>query len=315
MQKELQTLKEKLKDIQSQVGAALTIIDEAEQVFSRLRLEGGKLSEEKSSFLEFIKNEVSPNKEEDKARILEFVKSHKASGCSESHFSAVATYLFNPGDHDYVESLLKEMVENRQIVYCDEYISINEERVASCDGGSIVDAADGQLIHQICNAAASDISNSTDSSFKRLTSEDILKYLQKKAQGATLKQIQSRFKGYSKSSCLDIFNTCIHDDRLFVEDNVHLSKAQVEVKSNLKEIQPFIRVRSVLVDVLGVDERLVESSSRIVEDFGADSLDITETIMAIEEEFDIAVPDEDAEKINTVGDIVQHLEWKLSGGK
>ena len=62
MQSDLQILEEKFKDIKARLRVAISIIEEAERVFSRVRLEASKLSEEKSSFLGFVKNEIKPDK-------------------------------------------------------------------------------------------------------------------------------------------------------------------------------------------------------------------------------------------------------------
>ncbi|PZN05303.1 MULTISPECIES: acyl carrier protein [Thermaerobacter] len=70
----------------------------------------------------------------------------------------------------------------------------------------------------------------------------------------------------------------------------------------------FQRVKAIIVEQLGVDEASVTPEARFIEDLGADSLDIVELIMALEEEFDLEIPDEDAEKIATVGDAVQYIE-------
>jgi len=67
------------------------------------------------------------------------------------------------------------------------------------------------------------------------------------------------------------------------------------------------RVKKIIVDQLGVDESKITESSSFVDDLGADSLDIVELIMAFEEEFDVEIPDEDAEKIKTVGDAITYL--------
>ena len=67
------------------------------------------------------------------------------------------------------------------------------------------------------------------------------------------------------------------------------------------------RVKKIIVDQLGVNESKITEDSSFVDDLGADSLDIVELIMAFEEEFDIEIPDEDAEKIKTVGDAVKYL--------
>ena len=67
------------------------------------------------------------------------------------------------------------------------------------------------------------------------------------------------------------------------------------------------RIKKIIVDQLGVDESKITENSSFVDDLGADSLDIVELIMAFEEEFDIEIPDEDAEKMKTVGDAVKYL--------
>lgn len=70
----------------------------------------------------------------------------------------------------------------------------------------------------------------------------------------------------------------------------------------------FEKVRDVIVDQLGVDEDDVTMEANFVDDLGADSLDIVELIMGLETEFDIEIPDEDAEKIVTVGDAVNYIK-------
>ena len=72
----------------------------------------------------------------------------------------------------------------------------------------------------------------------------------------------------------------------------------------------FDRVKKVVVDQLDVNEDEVTPTASFVDDLGADSLDQVELIMAFEEEFDIEIPDEDAEKIATVGDAVNYIEEK-----
>jgi len=67
------------------------------------------------------------------------------------------------------------------------------------------------------------------------------------------------------------------------------------------------RIKKIIVDQLGVDESKITENSSFVDDLGADSLDIVELIMAFEEEFDIEIPDEDAEKMKTIGDAVKYL--------
>jgi len=67
------------------------------------------------------------------------------------------------------------------------------------------------------------------------------------------------------------------------------------------------RIKKIIVDQLGIDESKITENSSFVDDLGADSLDIVELIMAFEEEFDIEIPDEDAEKMKTIGDAVKYL--------
>jgi len=70
----------------------------------------------------------------------------------------------------------------------------------------------------------------------------------------------------------------------------------------------FEKVKAIISEQLGVDEADVTMESSFIEDLGADSLDIVELVMALEEEFDIVIPDEDAEKIRTVGDAVNYIK-------
>ena len=68
------------------------------------------------------------------------------------------------------------------------------------------------------------------------------------------------------------------------------------------------KVKSIIVEQLGVDEEEVTPDASFVDDLGADSLDTVELVMAFEEEFDLEIPDEDAEKIVTVGDAIQYIK-------
>lgn len=68
------------------------------------------------------------------------------------------------------------------------------------------------------------------------------------------------------------------------------------------------RVKNVIVDQLSVDADEVTLEASFVDDLGADSLDVVELIMGLETEFDIEIPDEDAEKISTVGDAVEYIK-------
>ena len=69
-------------------------------------------------------------------------------------------------------------------------------------------------------------------------------------------------------------------------------------------------VKELVVEQLGVSPEEVTPEARFVEDLGADSLDTVELVMAFEEKFDIEIPDEDAEKITTVGDAIKYLKEK-----
>ncbi|MBE6044119.1 MULTISPECIES: acyl carrier protein [Clostridium] len=69
----------------------------------------------------------------------------------------------------------------------------------------------------------------------------------------------------------------------------------------------FERVKKIIADQLGLDENTITMDSLFVDDLGADSLDVVELIMALEEEFDIEIPDEDAEKATKVGDVVEYI--------
>ena len=70
----------------------------------------------------------------------------------------------------------------------------------------------------------------------------------------------------------------------------------------------FDKIKSIIVEQLGVAETAVTIDASFIDDLGADSLDIVELIMALEEEFDTEIPDEDAEKIVTVSDVVDYIK-------
>lgn len=70
----------------------------------------------------------------------------------------------------------------------------------------------------------------------------------------------------------------------------------------------FDKVKSIIVEQLGVVEGDINLDSSFVDDLGADSLDVVELIMALEEEFDIEIPDEDAEKVVSVQDVVDYIK-------
>ena len=73
-------------------------------------------------------------------------------------------------------------------------------------------------------------------------------------------------------------------------------------------MEEFEKVKAVIVDQLSVEEDEITMESSFVDDLGADSLDVVELIMGLETAFDIEIPDEEAEKISTVGDAVEYIK-------
>ena len=69
----------------------------------------------------------------------------------------------------------------------------------------------------------------------------------------------------------------------------------------------FEKVKEIIIEQLGVSETSITTEASFIDDLGADSLDIVELIMALEEEFDLEIPDNDAEKVVTVGDVVDYI--------
>lgn len=74
----------------------------------------------------------------------------------------------------------------------------------------------------------------------------------------------------------------------------------------------FEKIREIIVEQLGVEESAVTLETHLMKDLEADSLDAVEIIMAIEDEFEIEIPDEEAEKFHSVGDIVKYVEEKIN---
>lgn len=70
----------------------------------------------------------------------------------------------------------------------------------------------------------------------------------------------------------------------------------------------FEKVREILCDRLDLEEDSVTMDSNIMEDFGADSLDVVDLVMSLEDEFNIEIPDEEIENVKTVGDVVRYIE-------
>jgi acyl carrier protein len=81
-----------------------------------------------------------------------------------------------------------------------------------------------------------------------------------------------------------------------------------------KEVEMSVaeKVKDIISEQLGVKKEEIKPESSFIDDLGADSLDTVEVVMALEEEFGIEIPDEDAEKITTVGEAVKYIEDKVS---
>ena len=76
----------------------------------------------------------------------------------------------------------------------------------------------------------------------------------------------------------------------------------------MSENPPADRIKKIIVEQLGVNEDQVKPEAKFIEDLGADSLDTVELVMALEEEFETEIPDEDAEKLQSVGDVIKFVE-------
>jgi acyl carrier protein len=86
-------------------------------------------------------------------------------------------------------------------------------------------------------------------------------------------------------------------------------KTNLSINQNFKIMSDVAeKVKAIIVDKLGVDESEVTTEASFTNDLGADSLDTVELIMEFEKEFDLAIPDDEAEKISTVGEAVTHIE-------
>ena len=95
-------------------------------------------------------------------------------------------------------------------------------------------------------------------------------------------------------------------------DFIHNLKKYVIIQTHKhkKERNMLDKVIAVVVEQLSVNAYEVKEDSKFVEDLGADSLDVVELVMALEEKFDIEIPDDEAEKIQTVKDVVAYIESK-----
>ena len=74
------------------------------------------------------------------------------------------------------------------------------------------------------------------------------------------------------------------------------------------------RVKKIVIDQLGVEENQVTKEAKFIEDLGADSLDTVELVMALEEEFKLEIPDDEAEKLTTVGQVIDYIEKQQTTG-
>ena len=93
---------------------------------------------------------------------------------------------------------------------------------------------------------------------------------------------------------------------IYMNETKRRIKGGVLSKMETEEI--FEKVKGIIVEQLGVAETAVNMEASFIDDLGADSLDIVELIMALEEAFDIEIPDADAEKVVTVGDVVEYIK-------
>jgi acyl carrier protein len=96
-----------------------------------------------------------------------------------------------------------------------------------------------------------------------------------------------------------------------LSDIVERFKKNIEYQHNSKNIDILEKVKKILTDKLALGYRELQLNSLIVDDLGADSLDQVELIMAFEDEYDIEIPDEDAERLKTVKDIAEYLTKRI----
>ena len=87
-----------------------------------------------------------------------------------------------------------------------------------------------------------------------------------------------------------------------------LSGARNLTETKDKKMATFEKVQEIVADKLSIPKERVEETSDFVNDLGADSLDIVEVVMAVEKEFDITIPDEEAAKLKTVADAIKYIE-------
>ena len=86
-------------------------------------------------------------------------------------------------------------------------------------------------------------------------------------------------------------------------------------RKEVKAMDIFLKIREIIVNQLDVKEEIIRPESKFVEDLGADSLDIVEMVMQVEEKFGFEIPDEDMENIVTVQDLLNYIERRLGQKK
>ncbi|GAA9635368.1 hypothetical protein HpHA98_09230 [Helicobacter pylori] len=113
-----------------------------------------------------------------------------------------------------------------------------------------------------------------------------------------------RLKGFKEVNEEDYQNWLNDGD--FQERLQRWKRSRNKIEGSVSSL--FEKVRSIIADQIGVDASRITLKTEFVRDLGVDSLDVVELVMALEEEFDIEIPDEQAEKIVNVGDVVRYIE-------
>jgi acyl carrier protein len=119
-----------------------------------------------------------------------------------------------------------------------------------------------------------------------------------------------------KSESLQRFNRPAYQPKKFMNRGLtppsswhrHTAKEQKEPEKTMAEKTIEQRVKDIIVEQLGVNADQVTPDAKFIEDLGADSLDTVELVMALEEEFGNEIPDEQAEKLQSVGDVIKYIE-------
>jgi len=93
------------------------------------------------------------------------------------------------------------------------------------------------------------------------------------------------------------------------------NKSLLATRKEVKAMDIFLKIREIIVNQLDVKEEIIRPESKFVEDLGADSLDIVEMVMQVEEKFGFEIPDEDMENIVTVQDLLNYIERRLGQKK